>query len=512
MAYYVELKNRAKPEVMDFPIASLGLRPYTQYALKKLAINVSAVKDLLSIKKYDLRECLQLKIPNHSEVDEIIQDIEECLATIGVKMQDSNFSVYDVSSQRLGVSVYSAIIKLWPEATTIGDVSIIGNKKLKKLPLDIYRQLVDKLDRYGIKIEGDGHVILKSKIFKLPEIVQQPRVARSQPMIAENRTYRQEDPKEPQSSETIKLPKSPTAEQVAQYNQKVAALFSPDFYHKKLRDIKFKRGAMASILKYAADLEVCDLLGLTKTELRTLMHDNSPVINYLENYFESRGFSFKRFHKKLDNSEAQTVGTDGSNGGNGGGQSSESGATGQNRTKRATSEPKAEFIIKRQEDLARLPASLNEEIKRILAITINNCGVGSMNNLDPEWFRPGSETFEYVESLVSWYFKSKIENKLPATLVSQREVVKRQIAEEIRFYDRLVRIKQQKIKDHSPLITGEVTGSVKKTSLFEILNKFKRNPNTSGIVTPMRVKKYNPSLRSEKENLFVDEIDSGLYM
>ena len=230
MAYYTELKTKAKPEVMNFPIIHLGLKPYTLFTLNRLTVKPKTIGDLISIERSALRECLLIKNPNYAEINDIMKDIDECLAAVGVKMRCSNFSVYDVSTKRLGANVYSAIIKRWPDAVTIGDVTIIGNKKLRTLPVEIYNQLVDRLDRYGIKIEGSGHVILKSKLFKLPDIPQpSPQIAEPlpqldliEPKVEEKaiETNEASSSSVPASVTVEKLPRSPTAEQISLHNQK----------------------------------------------------------------------------------------------------------------------------------------------------------------------------------------------------------------------------------------------------------------------------------------------------
>lgn len=584
MAYYSELKNHAKKEILDFPIAHLGFSPETMQALGTIARKIVTVKDLISMRKSDLRDFLLLKNPNYATVDKIISDIEECLAAIGVKLNCSSFNVYDVSSKRLGTRLYYAIIGRWPDAATIGEVSIIGNKRLKSLPVELYNQLVDKLDGYGIRIEGSGHTIVKSKIFRLPEIVEtekdpeKPQPEKPQPQV-------HKEDVQPQAEkfmlalppELSKLPKNPTVEQIAKHNEEVANAISPDFYHKKLRDFKFKSSALASIKKHANDFDVCDILSLTRVELRTLLRGNVKVLNYLESYFESRGFLFKKIYKQYEKptrnphpqkqqtkalaANAQSLATKtqkpvaaapkpASSPAKSAAATPKTVENSQNISTAPTSkEPKSLYMgcsmreskiitpkAVRKYDInrpssAKIPnENLNELIgvvpenlnglnsseaqlfKQKLAIAINKIGIDSLIYLDPKWFAPKSEALEYLDSLVYHYFSSKIESTLPSTQMARREYVKKKIAEEVEFYDNLVKSKQRKSETHSPLRSDDVTGSRQKQNIFEILNKFKKNPNYSGIVIPVRVKKYNPDKNLESGKLFADGIDIGYSM
>lgn len=492
MALYVELKTKRRDEYMNFPLKHLEFNVITK---KILDMHCKTVSELLSFGYKNFKYKI-LANKTDEERKFIMQDIEECLAAIGLRFEDSDFTVYDVKIERIGPAFTRIIREKFPKVKTLGEISIIGYDKLvDRIGKDTTRAIELSLDKYGIKVEYSHHVILKARKFPLPIIKELNSMDAAESVKDEqdsNQILKQQEI-------LLKKQKSPVMSPVEtqQHNEAVAKKISPKFYHTMLRDLPFKKHVLESINKYLYEYDVCETLNTSKKDLRVLIHENTRVFSAIKNYFESNGFIFKKDTRLMQESKRKRK------------MDSDSKVITPIKVKPAkmhiqklpennlTNEPNENFDV--------------EDFKRVIRENILNKGIGFLINIDEIYFAADSIGFSIIDSEVYDFFDNLIKTQIePIKDDEAKAKAKKRIITETEIYDKIVVNKQRTLKKSEQDDSTKLTGSFAKQKISSLLAKFYRNENASAIINGVRVKKYNPFSKVQFDELSDDGIDQGL--
>jgi len=183
MAYYSLLKTKRHEEIMNIPITAIGISESTLKAIlncKKIAVNgvsksyYQTVGDLVTRGIGELESLLSSLKPRYDVLREWVQEIEEKLARIGLKIEDSEFTIGDIRIKELGLDDETSkflqscgkIIK------TLDDVIILDYEKLlvhvqRNNAKKQLKKLEQSLEKYGLKIEESNYRLRKYKRFPL---------------------------------------------------------------------------------------------------------------------------------------------------------------------------------------------------------------------------------------------------------------------------------------------------------------------------------------------------------
>ena len=181
--YYPDLTTSATDERINFPIAALGLSSETYGAILNFVVNVNGkyeskfktVKDLIDYGRSPLMGLLSSKISNYSKLSDIIQEVEDRLAKLGLKLKGSDFTVFDVRVENLNLNKQARAVleKIKHKVKNLGDLSIVGVEKISKL-MDEYNlealiSFYKELEKYGIKMEDSPYRIKPENFFPLDD-------------------------------------------------------------------------------------------------------------------------------------------------------------------------------------------------------------------------------------------------------------------------------------------------------------------------------------------------------
>ncbi|MBQ3047760.1 MAG: hypothetical protein IJD48_01950, partial [Clostridia bacterium] len=183
ISYYDLLTSDASEEIMNIPTSALKFSRDTAQVLYKDTTIVNGkiyqkfpkVGDLLAYGKTPLMGLFVGRVKTYQELDEVILEIEEKLAKLGLKFKDSEFTVGDVrvknlklcpTAQKL-INAFSYRIK------TLDDLSTFGSTKIANFTGDsAYNAIIDisaALEKYGLKLEGSPYRISMERFFPLDE-------------------------------------------------------------------------------------------------------------------------------------------------------------------------------------------------------------------------------------------------------------------------------------------------------------------------------------------------------
>ena len=163
------LKTKAKDErLMELSFYKLNLDKNVLKLLIKAgwraSVPMERISDIVNIGYETLLNTIVCDV-KPDEVSKFMYLIEEELAQYGLKMVGSNFDVYDLKIHNLNLKdecLKSEIMKLH-NVKTLGDLAVIGNKKLKKLLEDkelrcsmntAIKRIVIALREFGIELEN----------------------------------------------------------------------------------------------------------------------------------------------------------------------------------------------------------------------------------------------------------------------------------------------------------------------------------------------------------------------
>ncbi len=183
MKYYSLLKSTAPSDVLSIPIgavltkvsveASTALSKPRVYRNGAFTRKYQSIGDLLALGYDGTYDVLSQYNYTSDQKDEMLYCIEEGLASIGLKFKNSEFSVGDVRLKHIGLGdeIMSALKKSRKSPETIDDLIIFGRERFEALPgmsaSNDLRKVNKALERYGVKMEGAGYSIDRTKQFPL---------------------------------------------------------------------------------------------------------------------------------------------------------------------------------------------------------------------------------------------------------------------------------------------------------------------------------------------------------
>ena len=117
--YYSLLKTTADKEILSMPLEALGLRePILEelHRLKNISVRgnrsvIASVGDLIRYGYSGLVSYFSIKKPTYDELREKVYHIEERLAKLGLKLEDSDFTIGEVRITELSDSCQNTISK-----------------------------------------------------------------------------------------------------------------------------------------------------------------------------------------------------------------------------------------------------------------------------------------------------------------------------------------------------------------------------------------------------------------
>lgn len=181
MAYLSLLKTKSTQPVLNLPLKALKLDPSSLFMLtnaRLIAKNGVAtpyfqtVNDILSYGKDKLFILLSYK-PNarYHDVKETITDLEESLARLGLKFNDTEFTIGDVRVSALDVTKTSMKVlqQMGLADKTLDDLVFNGYFKLTRITDDklVIKNIEEALEKFGLKLEGSQRVLNKANRFPI---------------------------------------------------------------------------------------------------------------------------------------------------------------------------------------------------------------------------------------------------------------------------------------------------------------------------------------------------------
>jgi len=183
ISYYELLSTEASDEIKNIPTSALKFsRNTAQVFFKdttvidgKIHQKFPKIGDLLAYGKTPLMGLFVGRVKTYQELDDVILEVEEKLAKLGLKFKDSEFTVGDVRVKNLNLcptgkkllSTYSNKIK------TLDDLSTFGATKISNFTSDNgYEVIIDiskALEKYGLKLENSPYRISQERFFPLDE-------------------------------------------------------------------------------------------------------------------------------------------------------------------------------------------------------------------------------------------------------------------------------------------------------------------------------------------------------
>lgn len=184
-SYYDLLTPNGDEIRMNFPLAALKLSKETNAILfkhtrivdGKIIEKFPTVRDLVSYGKTPLMGLIAGNTRSYNDLEDIIQEIEEKLARIGLRFKDSDFTVGDVrvDSVDFDKETKKVLEKVKYKVKTLDDLSILGARKLSTYFIDYYKRsliikdISKKLELYGLRFEGSDYRINSKNFFNLAE-------------------------------------------------------------------------------------------------------------------------------------------------------------------------------------------------------------------------------------------------------------------------------------------------------------------------------------------------------
>ena len=176
--YYSLLKSTADPEILAMPIEALGLRPAVLNEIQRIkevrmGVNTPAIKtigDLIEYGYSGLVSYFSITKPSYDDLRDKVLHVEEKLARLRLKFEDSDFTIGDVRVKELSPSAQKTIASFGRNMKTLDDVIIFRYGRMAQFSYHNSPEL-NELERevrnFGLKIEGSPNPLIKSESFPL---------------------------------------------------------------------------------------------------------------------------------------------------------------------------------------------------------------------------------------------------------------------------------------------------------------------------------------------------------
>ena len=187
MKYYslLKTKEKAKPELLDMPIIALGLKPavfceigkYKQAKNGKVDNKFTTIRDLLEYGKNELMGLMATSKPRYDVLLDNIYHIEERLAKIGLRFNDTEFTIGDVRISELKVNEEAKYLLKrmgWgSKLKTLDDLIVINYEYLENVFKEGDKKTLKKIEKavgkYGLKVEDSHYRPNKNEFFPLDD-------------------------------------------------------------------------------------------------------------------------------------------------------------------------------------------------------------------------------------------------------------------------------------------------------------------------------------------------------
>lgn len=332
------LKSYASEDVLNFYIKYLGLKQGTINYLKKfrknqngiIADRFEVVADIINMDFEDFRDVMSL-YKNYVEVEQILYDIQENLASLGVKIKNSDFDSYDVSIDKLELNErLKSRLKKSPMIKTLGDLKNYGSNRLVSLLDFTYaeiNQVVEALEKYGVRLEGSKYKIVKENRFPLTKKAKHLSREKTNTTSDEKAKTSTETKTETPSRKPIIIhriisekpseefnitPTKPTIPQIIKSNSEKQTqneakpkTESDEFLSKPISELPISPKFQYYFKFILTDIKtIGDLLSIRKSDLKKRLNNNFTLLKDIENALAKYGYLLKGSKMTIVNGQA----------------------------------------------------------------------------------------------------------------------------------------------------------------------------------------------------------------